>query len=192
MAMVREQDVFFALGPALDFADRAGAAANARPQRLARRALGAAAFAIGFLPQLLAYQRLNGHPAPSRLVTRKMTWTAPHALEVLFSPAHGFFFWTPLACFAIAGLVVPGGSPSAGSPPPGRSLMLADGRAPGLRRRERRVVEVAGAFGQRRFVALTVLLTIGLAASLGGQSQRRAAFGPHRASSCCACGGTSR
>ena len=26
-----------------------------------------------------------------------MTWYAPHALEVLFSPAHGFFFWTPLA-----------------------------------------------------------------------------------------------
>ena len=37
-----------------------------------------------------------------------MTWTAPHALEVLFSPAHGFFFWTPLALLGIAGLVAPG------------------------------------------------------------------------------------
>src|SRR4029453_2119363 len=69
-------------------------------------AAGAGAFTIAFLPQLIAYMRLNGHPSPSRLVTRKMTWTAPHALEVLFSPSHGFFVWTPLAVLSIAGLVV--------------------------------------------------------------------------------------
>ena len=92
-----------------------------------------------------------------------MTWTAPHGLEVLFSPRHGFVFWTPLAVLAIAGLV-----------------WLA-ARSHGERRLVARLAllmialqvyvggsveswTVAGAFGQRRFVALTVLLGIGLAA----------------------------
>jgi len=162
MAMVREQDVFFAIGPALDFV-----LTGTKQRPLTRSALtalaGSAAFGFAMLPQLVAYQRLNGMMRPSRLVLRKMTWTAPHGLEVLFSPKHGFVFWTPIAVLAIAGLV-----------------WLA-ARSNG----ERRLVAVlallmiatqvyiggsveswtvAGAFGQRRFVALTVLLGIGLAA----------------------------
>ena len=39
---------------------------------------------------------------------RKMNWPAPHALQVLASPEHGFFLWTPLArslcgCAGLAG-----------------------------------------------------------------------------------------
>jgi hypothetical protein len=78
---------------------------------------------------------------------------------VLFDPQHGFFFWTPLAALAAIGLI----------------CLL-------LRRRQvaacmllmfalqvyiSGAVEswtVAGAFGQRRFVALTILLVVGLAA----------------------------
>jgi hypothetical protein len=162
MAMVREQDVFFAVGPALDFAI-AQAAQRQRWRAIATGAVGAGAFAIAFLPQLVAYVRLNGHPEPSRLVMRKMTWTAPHALEVLLSPAHGFFFWTPLAVLGIAGLIV-----------------LAVRQKGDLRRVVTLMLvmvalqiyvggsveswNVAGAFGQRRFVALTIFLTIGLAA----------------------------
>lgn len=166
MAMVREQDVFFAAGPALDFVLAQGPSrpSAAAVRRAAATALtGCAAFALTFLPQLLAYWRLNGYPQPSRLVTRKMTWTAPHALEVLFSPAHGFFFWTPLALLALGGL-----------------LFLAV-RSSGDRRRIAVIAlvmwalqvyvsgsveswTVAGAFGQRRFVAVTVLLVLGLAA----------------------------
>jgi hypothetical protein len=162
MAMVREQDVFFAVGPALDFAI-AQAAQRQCWRAIATGAVGAGAFAIALLPQLVAYVRLNGHPEPSRLVMRKMTWTAPHALEVLLSPAHGFFFWTPLAVLGIAGLIV-----------------LAVRRKGELRRVVILMLamvalqiyvggsveswNVAGAFGQRRFVALTILLTIGLAA----------------------------
>ena len=105
MAMVREQDIFFALGPALDF----GLTLNTRRAAFAGMAkaalVGFAVFVICMLPQLIAYQALNGHPSPSKLVSRKMTWTAPHALQVLFSPEHGFLFWTPLAVVAIAGLV---------------------------------------------------------------------------------------
>ena len=91
-----------------------------------------------------------------------MNWQAPHALDVLMSPEHGFLLWTPLAALSIAGLIV----------------LAFRGRAP-----MRRIAwcallmiaaqiyvsgsveswTVAGAFGQRRFVALTILLTIGLA-----------------------------
>jgi hypothetical protein len=124
---------------------------------------GCFAFALGLLPQLLAYKALNGHFGPSRLVMRKMNWQSPHAIEVLASPEHGFFLWTPVAALALAGLVV----------------LAVRGQA-----RARRVAwcallmvavqiyvsgsveswTVAGAFGQRRFVALTIVLTIGLAA----------------------------
>ena len=86
---------------------------NERPSgttRLARAipvaATGCFAFAVGLLPQLLAYKALNGRFGPSTLVTRKMNWQAPHALDVLLSPEHGFFLWTPLAALAIGGLVV--------------------------------------------------------------------------------------
>ena len=172
MGMVREQDVFFVVGPAVDFLW------TVAPHARVRAAVaGAAGLAVGLVPQLLAYYALNGHPTPSRLVTRKMTWYAPHALQVLGSPSHGFFFWTPLAALGIAGLVV---------------LAL---RTPGANERTqvsaretlndtRRIAvcallmvalqvyvagsveswTVAGAFGQRRFVALTILLVIGLAA----------------------------
>jgi hypothetical protein len=166
MAMVREQDVFFAAGPALDFLlSQFERRADVR-RIIGTAAAGCAAFAIGFLPQLVAYDRLNGHMSPSRLVMRKMTWTAPHAAGVLFSPAHGFFFWTPLALLGIIGLAV-----------------LA-ARYNGDRRRVAAIAllmialqvyvggsveswTVAGAFGQRRFVALTVLLALGLAGLQG-------------------------
>jgi hypothetical protein len=129
-------------------------------------ATGCLAFAVGFLPQLLAYKALNGHFGPSTLVTRKMTWTAPHALEVLASPQHGLFIWTPLAALALAGLVLLAlrGAVTARRVALCALLMVA------LQVYITGSVEswtVAGAFGQRRFVALTILLTIGLAAVLG-------------------------
>jgi hypothetical protein len=165
MAMVREQDIFFAVGPALDFALTLNA--NRRTfLNMARTALlGSAVFVVCMLPQLLAYQALNGHPSPSKLVSRKMTWTAPHALQVLFSPEHGFFFWTPLAVLAVAGLVA---LATRGVP------YTADSRRIGVCALAMVAVQVyvsgsveswtvAGAFGQRRFVALTILLVLGVA-----------------------------
>jgi hypothetical protein len=165
MAMVREQDIFFAVGPTLDFIAR-GNARRAAVGDMARSALiGIAMFAICMLPQLVAYQVLNGHPSPSKLVSRKMTWTAPHALQVLFSPEHGFFFWTPLAVVAVAGLLALAVRGIAGNPDSRRigacaTIMFA------LQVYVSGSVEswtVAGAFGQRRFVALTILLVLGLA-----------------------------
>jgi hypothetical protein len=171
MAMVREQDVFFALGPLADFVlsavqeMRAGKHEAGGVRRwLTAAATGVAAVAVGYLPQLIAYNALNGHPEPSKLVTRKMMWSAPHAGQVLASPEHGFLFWTPLAALAIAGfaaLVVRNDDSGARRVGACALLMIA------LQIYVSGSVEswtVAGAFGQRRFVALTVLLTIGLAA----------------------------
>lgn len=165
MAMVREQDVFFVAVPAIDFIRLA-----ARRRLVSRDALvaavGAASFLIAYAPQLVAYTALNGHPGPTTYVTRKMTWSAPHSLQVLFSPEHGLFAWTPLALLAIAGLV-----------------LLALGRVPMAARESRWLAwlllvsfalqvyvngcveswTVAGSFGQRRFVAITPLLVAGLA-----------------------------
>jgi len=169
MAMVREQDILCALGPAVDFALER----NQRPQRkLMAAAVGAAAFLVGYLPQLIAYQALNGFPRPSPLVTRKMFWYSPHALQVLLDPEHGFFFWTPLALLAVAGLIllvavarsVIGEEAETGDDRQIAGCMLL---MVAMQVYVSGAVEswtVAGAFGQRRFVAVTIFLVIGLAA----------------------------
>jgi hypothetical protein len=171
MTTVREQDAFLALGPVVDFLWRGvSVSINARgappPRALGPLALAALAgllgFIIGFSPQLLAYKALNGFFGPAEHVSRKMAWYSPHGLQVLASPDHGFLFWTPLFIPALVGLV-----------------MLAAQRAEA----DRRAVgvglllmvasqvyvagsvaswTVAGAFGQRRFVCLTVFMVIGL------------------------------
>ena len=165
MAMVREQDALLVLGPAVDFV--LTSARRPGRQAAAATAMGCVAFLIGYTPQLLAYQALNGHPGPSKLVVRKMTWYSPHAFEVLFSTEHGFIFWTPLAALAIVGLVMLALRGHADARRIGwcTLLMLAaqvyvSGSVESWK--------VAGAFGQRRFVAITVLLVIGLGVLLRG------------------------
>jgi hypothetical protein len=181
MAMVREQDLFFAAGPALDFLwtlTRGASSGEPAPGRrrpavlLAGAAAGLAAAALAYLPQALAYLALNGRIGPAQVVSRKMSWTAPHALQVMFSPEHGLFFWTPLALIALAGV-----------------FLIA--RQPGDRRRVAVAVlamfafqvyvsgcveswSAAGAFGHRRFVGTTVILVIGLA-SLANRAVRQPA-----------------
>jgi hypothetical protein len=172
MAMVREQDVFLALGPAVDYL----LDARRLPigTAVARAATGVAAFVIGFLPQLAAYAALNGRLGPSTLVTRKMSWHAPHALDVLVSTSHGYLFWTPLAVLALGGLILL----TARSTGASRRIAACALVMVAMQIYVSGSVEswtVAGAFGQRRFVALTILLTIGLAAFLRATSTRRAA-----------------
>jgi hypothetical protein len=174
MAMVREQDAFFVAGPALDFALtawRRPTAVGDRLSRLISRGLAAGVgFALAALPQAVAYLRLNGRLGPSPLVSRKMTWSAPHALEVITSPEHGFFIWTPLALVALAGLAwmaVARPPVSAGAARDRRRIGVCMLLMVALQVYVAGSVEswsVAGAFGQRRFVALTVLLAVGLAA----------------------------
>jgi hypothetical protein len=170
VAMMREQDAVMLAGPALDFAlhvwrGRRTPGALASDVRAAAAGVGTSLLAYG--PQLAAYHAINGHFGPTRFVLRKMTWTSPHFLQVLFSPEHGLFAWTPLALVAVGGLVwlAVGQRRDAG----------ADVRWIGLLALVMFALEVyvsgcveswtvAGAFGQRRFVATTPLLALGLAA----------------------------
>jgi hypothetical protein len=128
-----------------------------------------AGFSLGYLPQLIAYNGLNGYPGPAQHVARKMYWYAPHGLQVLFSPQHGFFFWTPLAVLGIAGLVVMF-STSVGAgfsrPDPRRIALCALIMVASQVYVAGSVASwtVAGAFGQRRFICLTPLLVLGIAA----------------------------
>ncbi len=173
MAMTREQDAFFAVAPAVDWAITAllrpasAETAADRPRRGVRW-LGvpaaAAAFLLVYAPQLAAYKIINGHFGPHASVTHKMKWDAPHAAQVLFSPEHGFFVWTPLALVAVAGLLR-------------RQRVLAclllmfalqvyiGGSVDSW--------TIAGGFGQRRFVALTTVLVIGLASLLSLERMRK-------------------
>jgi hypothetical protein len=138
-----------------------------------------------YLPQAAAYLALNGRVGPSRLVSRKMTWTSPHGAGVLFSPEHGFFFWTPLALIAVAGLVALAVARAGGRDDTGRTGAPDDARRIGagllaillLQIYVAGSVEswtVAGAFGQRRFVAMTAPLVIGLAVASASLARSRA------------------
>jgi hypothetical protein len=140
------------------------------PRYLKSAAAGCAAFGVGYLPQLAAYTALNGYPGPSRLVVRKMIWYSPHALQVLGSPEHGFLIWTPLAIVAAAGLAILAARGEGDVRRIGALaiLMLAlqvyvSGSVDSWK--------VAGAFGQRRFVGTTVVLTLGLTAALRASSK---------------------
>jgi hypothetical protein len=108
MGMVRDQDLFFVAGPAIDFLRHALGASDGRKRGalITAAVVGVIAFVAGYSPQLLASAALHGHFGPSDVVSRKMSWTSPHMLQVLFSPAHGFLAWTPLVLLAIVGLVL--------------------------------------------------------------------------------------
>lgn len=177
MVMVREQDLFFGIAVAVDYGlwalgfrlwdaaqPRAPRSAKPEARRLKPKAgalLSAAlAFAVVYAPQAAAYLIINGHLGPHASVGNKMQWWGPHTLQMMFSPDHGYFIWTPLAVIATAGLAA-----------------LAS----------RRTIEaafllfmvalqfyiggsvaswtVAGGFGQRRLVAVTAALVIGHAAA---------------------------
>lgn len=183
MTMVREQDFFLVAGPALDLAWtvltrlRRSHATTESARLLAVRVLAAiVTFGVVFLPQALSYLSLNGRLGPSQLVTRKMTWWSPHLFQVLLSPEHGFLFWTPLAALGILGLALAILVPSRLAESDATTqvavcvmvMLVSQVYIAGS-------VEswtVAGAFGQRRFVALTPLLAIGIAALMRNTRSR--------------------
>lgn len=157
--LVREQDMFFLAVPAADLAWGALRGRDRGTVAL-RLALVGAAAAAAFAPQLLAYHAINGGWGPSKLVARKMSWSSPHGLEVLFDPAHGLFLWTPLLLLATAGLVL-ALSRRGEAGPLALGLLVQvwiNGSVESWTQ--------AGAFGSRRFVSATPLFAWGLAALL--------------------------
>jgi hypothetical protein len=186
LPMVREQDAFFVIGPALDFARFAWQTRQiGRSTTVTRPSLVALALsgAVGLLtaivvvaPQFFAYNALNGHFGPTAPVARTMSWSSPHFAGVVLSPEHGLFFWTPLAALAIAGLCWWTFSRASAAAVEARWLGRLFLLLVVLQIYVSGAVEswtVAGSFGQRRFVALTPILVVGLTALL-------AAVRPHR------------
>ena len=179
MALVREQDVLLALGPALDFLldgfrpkVRHPAPAVRWPVLVA--GAGAVTFGLVYSVQLMAYTAVNGHPGPTETAARKMTWTSPHGLQVLFSSEYGLFAWTPLALVAVAGLAWLAWRGAGGLDSADR-VSNRDAKRIGLLALLMVLLQaytsgsveswtVSGSFGQRRFIAITPLLVIGLAA----------------------------
>ena len=159
MGMVREQDLFIAIGPAVDYLVTLLRTAPTRTI-VARGVVGLTTFFVCFLPQLISYQVLYGHPSPSPYVEQKMTWTSPNAWRVIASPDNGLLFWTPLALAALAGLAWLAS----------RSwvaficvvMVLSQIYVGG----SLDTWAGAGSFGQRRLIGLTIFFVIGLAASL--------------------------
>jgi hypothetical protein len=186
VGMVREQDIFMAIGPALDFVVTMIRSRRGPGEIVARAIAGVAAAVVCFLPQAITYFVLYGHVAPSPDVQQKMTWTSPNAWRVLISPDNGWFFWTPLALPALAGLIAltfgyPRRSGDA-DPPPDRTwiaaiclVMVASQIYVGG---SLDTWAGAGSFGQRRLIGLTVFLVIGLTAlfHIAGRGWRRYAL----------------
>lgn len=182
MTMVREQDAFFVVGPAIDFVwtaafsvrPRTDSTSRVRPvlALLAGPLAGAVAFALAFLPQAAAYLALNGRVGPSQVVARKMYWWSPHALQVVLSPEHGLLFWTPLALLSLAGLIVlfrQGGDR--------RRIAVAMLAMFATQVYISGCVEswsTAGAFGHRRFLGTTVILVVGFAVLARAAARRPA------------------
>ena len=185
MVMVREQDVFFVVGPAIDFlwsvvdASRRGDRARVHGLLL-RLAVGAGVALVCYLPQVGAYLALYGRVGPAPEVAGKMVWHAPFAAGVLLSPGHGLLVWTPLVALSLAGLAWYCAT-GAGSLDTARArriglCLLAMFAAQVYISGSVESWQAAGAFGQRRFVGTTIILVIGLAAAVGmaaGQVQRR-------------------
>lgn len=153
MMMVREQDFFFAAAGVVPLYARV-AAGDLRGAVKRAATFGAAALLV-FSPQLVAYQILNGRPLPSHHIQAKMLWYSPHSLEVLFSPEHGLYFWSPiLLLFTVGGLLFFRRDREAGI-----ALLL------GLASQIYISGSVdswtqAGAFGARRFVGATVIFAV--------------------------------
>lgn len=169
MMLVREQDALFLIVPGLEVAVRL--VARWRKSKIADRGalmrpigglilMGTTA-AIVFIPQLVAYRAITGRFGPSKVVAGKFTWTAPNALNVLFSPEHGLVPWTPVVVVALLGLVLLWR----------RDRLLAGALAVAF------FVQVyiagsfltwqsAGSFGQRRFINSTAIFVLGLVAVL--------------------------
>ena len=178
MAMVREQDVFFVIGPIVDFIwsswkDVRGPNPSARSflPRIQAAIVGVFVACFLYLPQVISYIVLNGHIGPPNVIQTKMDWTAPHAGLVLLSSEHGLLVWTPLVLLSLCGLILL----AIRNSEEGSGLSRMSHVTLGLLLMAVAQVYVtgslsswasAGAFGQRRFVGATVILVIGLAAFL--------------------------
>ncbi len=60
---------------------------------------------IALLPQLYAWKILYGQYLPYTYEGEGFNWLAPNLRGVLFSPYHGWFYWTPIIFIALLGFI---------------------------------------------------------------------------------------
>jgi hypothetical protein len=100
MMAIRWQNALFLLLPALELA-----AVRHQP-RVALRAASvfAAAAAVGFAPQMLAWLAIYGRPLAVSPISPRLLWTQPHIVDVLWSSRNGLFALSPALYAAAIGL----------------------------------------------------------------------------------------
>lgn len=94
-ALVRWQNVLFAVIPAIDLLWKPDA------KKLARLAFCAAAAVVGFAPQMIGWKVVFGSFFTVPQGPDFIQWLRPHVFAVLFSPAYGLITWTPLCGIAM-------------------------------------------------------------------------------------------
>jgi hypothetical protein len=157
--LIREQAALLLIAPGLDLGLRLLRGDVKRSIERGVAVLGTAL--VVFLPQLFAYQALNGSFGPTQLVQRKMDFRSPHAFDVLFDPGHGLLLWTPFLAIGFLGFI----------------KVVARHGALGVFLLAALLSQVyingsvlswhqAGAFGSRRFVDATFLFVVGVAFGL--------------------------
>jgi len=110
MALIRWQNILFAVLPGLDAAVALIGAARSGDRATVRRTLaGSAAFlgcaAVGFLPQMLAWQAMYGSLIARSPVGPQVRWTDPHGVDILWSARNGLFSTAPILYLGGIGLV---------------------------------------------------------------------------------------
>lgn len=175
MATMRDQAGLFAIGPAIDFIWWVVRQRRWRPA-LINVAIGTGTTLLIFGLQLFASFAVNGYVGPHESVGHKMSWSAPHALAVLVDPRHGWLAWTPLVLLCLAGLVALALGRTRATHKDAGWLAVCALLMIAVQVYINGAVEswtVAGAFGQRRFLEVTPLLVVGLAAVWSGRQHPR-------------------
>ena len=178
-ALIRWQNVLFALLPALD-ALRAfiGAWRAGDRARLQRTAIGSAIFVAclvaAFLPQMLAWRAIYGTMIARSPVGPQIRWTDPHVVDILWSARNGLFSTTPIVYLGAIGLgLFALARPSVGMPALAAVAVMVYFNAC--------IQDWWGSdgFGARRFDGLIPLVALGLAAFIdrGSLFLRRHAAG---------------
>jgi hypothetical protein len=157
MTLVRLQDAVLLALPVLDLAGR-------RPRGWTRASLAVAApaGALGLL-QLAVWLRLYGRGFLSTVLAVNLVGgTEPHVLDVLVSPRHGLFYWTPLYVLCVLGWLAWGRRE-----PLVAGLSVLGFVAAVLVNASIQDWWGSEAFGQRRLLGMTPLFALGLGEALG-------------------------
>jgi hypothetical protein len=167
MVMTREQLGLLLIVPALEAIGQYAHRLRARDWLgawwlLLRHQAFLGAMLITIIPQLLAYQILNGRPGPSATVAGKLDWASPHFFGTLIDPAHGAFLWSPVLAIGLAGLIWLGRRDRALA-----GMLLAAFLAQTyINGAFGTTWHLSGSFGFRRLIECTPIMVIGLAALL--------------------------